>query len=155
MVCSFYNFGSSKMNWLYLKNPLQYFAMFSPYKKQKVLCGGKNLYYYHLVFNSFMYTFFINIYIYFEYMQELRVILIMLCLRQQMPITHSGAFVKKSNCFFKWKGSRQLHRKTLHKGVFCAQIILNTLLFVECGTDGIEPQWHLWLEGKMEKIPLT
>lgn len=30
--------------------------------------------------------------------------------------------------------------KTLHKDVFYAQIILNTLFFIESGADGIEPQ---------------
>ena len=45
--------------------------------------------------------------------------------------------------------------KTPHKVVSYAQIIPNTLFFTECGADGIEPQWHLWLEGKMETIPLT
>lgn len=62
---------------------------------------------------------------------------------QQVPIPHSGAFIKKSNYFLKLKLNRQLNMKTLHKGVFYAQIILNTLLFIESGADGTEPQRHL------------
>lgn len=109
----------------------------------------KSLDYYHQNFNSpYIFT-------YNKYMQELRGILIMFYFSQQMLIPHSGAFIKKSNCFLKWKGNRHLNMQTLYKGVLYAQIVVNTLFLVECGADGTEPQWHLWLEGKMEMIPLT
>lgn len=73
---------------------------------------------------------------------------------QQMPITHSGAFIKKIQLLFKIKMKQATKYENFTK-VSSMLSVLNTLFFVECGSDGIEPQWHLRLEGKMEMIPLT